>query len=113
MSYVVAAGAFGAAMMAIAGAVSAASVVNYDQIERKFTMIVGEQRRDYTLEAGQTLQQVCESGCLIVMQDGMRIDLDGQEIAAIEEGKMFVDGYLYEAATSAKLVDVVAPKQLQ
>lgn len=85
--------AFLVAASLLSPAASAASITNRDDRDRKVTIIEGETRKDHVLKPNDGLQGVCETGCLIRLDDSSddAFELEGSEVTSIEEGLLYDD----------------------
>jgi hypothetical protein len=81
--------------LSVAGAVVAASVTaqavtftNRDVSERVLEITEGGTDRSITIKPGETLRDVCPTGCSIASDDGESMDFTGTEVVTIEKDGM-------------------------
>lgn len=85
---------FGFAVFAIAIAAAPASaldITNYDDKEYNLTIISGQGDGAVTnlkIEAEGTLENLCEAGCTIKLDNGVTEHYSGEESIGIEEGEL-------------------------
>lgn len=65
-------------------------LTNYDTARYEFTMKEGDTTSEMTLEAEQTMTDLCEDGCTITLQNGEWGRYDGHESVYIQDGKLYV-----------------------
>lgn len=93
---VVAAAALLGTALAVSPALATVSVTNRDDKDHKLTVIEGDgaAKTDHVLKAGQVLEGICPSGCVIRLNDSEEdeYELEGTEVVSIEEGYLYYDG---------------------
>ena len=52
----------------------------------------GGEKQELQASPSEVLDRICETGCTITMPDGQQYEFEGNEIVAIEEGLIFLDG---------------------
>ncbi len=72
---------------------NALTITNRDAKAHKVTIIEGDKVQDNMLEPSQTLESVCEQGCIIRLndQEGSEYEAGSQDIVSIEEDALFLD----------------------
>jgi len=79
-----------AAMMATSLSAHAFTLTNQDTVEHMFTILVGDDEWDVTIEPNETLIHLCPSGCLIAIGYHREEDFSGNEVAKIIGGRLRV-----------------------
>lgn len=80
----------GAALLAATSA-QALTLTNRDATEHKLVLIEGDAQKDLILKPSETLQDLCESGCVIQLTNGEEYEFDGTEVVSIEDGIMYLE----------------------
>jgi hypothetical protein len=86
------AGAF--ALLLSATAAPAITVTNRDDKDHKLTVIEGDVKKDHTLKATGSLDNICLKGCVVRLNDSENdeYELEGTEVVSIEDGYLYYDG---------------------
>jgi hypothetical protein len=81
-------------ILASATPADAVSLTNRDERTHKVTIIDGETRSEQALAPGGVMEGVCNSGCVIRLNDSEEdeYELEGPEILSIEGGDIYYDG---------------------
>jgi len=74
-----------------AASLDAAVIKNRSDGEEKFTVIEANQTREVLLRPSEHVN-ICSRGCVVRLSNGDEYELYGDEIVAIEEGLIFLDG---------------------
>jgi hypothetical protein len=87
------------------GAAIAANLTNYDEAEQ--TVVIVENGTETSVSVGpeKTVEDICNSGCTIRLSNGAEYELNGNEIASIEQEQLYIDGELNEQGGDAGTVD--------
>lgn len=77
-----------AALAMLAGAAQAFTVTNRDANAQRLqiTEPEGEGAEEFTIEPDETLDEVCETGCTIILENGVKETFEGMETVYIEDG---------------------------
>ena len=80
----------------------AATITNADRVDHSLTIIRGDQRTTHALKGGALLENLCEKGCIVRIDDDPQRDfiLEGRERVSIEDGLMYYDGEVAPKAPS-------------
>jgi hypothetical protein len=85
---------------------AALQLTNRDMTDH--TLIVaspdGGKKQELKASPSQVMGKICETGCTITMPDGLQYEFEGNEIVAIEEGLIFMDGP-YDLSDSPDITD--------
>jgi len=84
-----------AATMALflAGQAQALTLTNRDLVEQRLVITEeGEEvaTRDVVIEGNQTLDQFCEAGCTIALENGEQESFEGDENVVIQDGRLVI-----------------------
>lgn len=81
------------AALLLTTAAQAVSVTNRDGQDHKVTIIEGDAKADHVLKPDAVLQDICQKGCLIRLDDSSDdpYELEGSEVTSIEEGQLYDD----------------------
>lgn len=65
-------------------------MTNRDDADHKVTVIEGDARQDHVVKAGGSLDGICQTGCLIRLNDSTDdpYELEGPEVTWIEGGEL-------------------------
>ena len=82
-----------AAALLLTTAAQAVSVTNRDSQDHKVTVIEGDSKVDHVLKPDAILQDVCQKGCLMRLDDSSEdpYELEGSEVTSIEDGQLYDD----------------------
>lgn len=80
------------------GGATAANLTNYDEKAQTVTLTEGEKQTSITLIPEKTVEGICIKGCILTLSNGDEYEFHGNEIIAIEEGEIYVDGDLNDLA---------------
>jgi hypothetical protein len=71
----------------------ASSITNRDDMDYKVTIVEGPTTKHHILEPSGALQEVCERGCVVRLNDDQdeAYELKGSEVVVIEDGNLFYD----------------------
>jgi hypothetical protein len=83
--------AIAAASMLISGQALALTITNNDTANQRITIIEGDNASELMLQPGQVGEQICRSGCVILMQNGDEYDFEGMEVVVIEGEALFLE----------------------
>lgn len=82
----IAAGLAAATLAAAPMAASAVTLINQDSKEHTVEVRQGGASQKVTIQAGQTMQNICSAGCEIVLEVDIIVADKGDEVAVIGEG---------------------------
>ena len=68
--------------------ISAIIVVNRDTEERQVMINESGDEQIFMLEPEESLNDICEAGCMIASGDEDAVEVDGQGVMAIVDGKL-------------------------
>ena len=77
--------------LAAASPAQALKLTNRDATEQKLTIQENSATREQVVKPSESLENFCNHGCTIQIQDGEEYEFDGDEIVSIEEGLLFLD----------------------
>jgi hypothetical protein len=74
-------------------AAAAATITNRGDKEVKLKITEGASRQDVVIPAGKVLEQVCQKGCIIRLNDSANdeYELEGSEKVSVEGGFLYYD----------------------
>jgi hypothetical protein len=88
-------GALMLAIVATTGPATALTVTNRDDVARKLTIFEGDKLGVHVLQPAQLLENVCQKGCIVRLDDNTDPDedyeLEGDEHVTIEDGALYHD----------------------
>jgi len=72
----------------------ASSITNRDGSDHKVRVIEGNAAADHVLQPSATLEGVCNSGCVVRLDDNPKDEyqLQGSDVVSIEDGYLYYDG---------------------
>ena len=81
-----------AAAVLIATPVAATALTVTNQDKREHTLFILEEDDDWsaTIQPGKTLRNLCSSPCSIAIGPKEELDLEGNEVVTIEDGRLIV-----------------------
>jgi hypothetical protein len=81
-----------AAAVLIATPVAATALTVTNQDKREHTLFILEEDDDWsaTIQPGKTLRNLCTSPCSIAIGAKEELDLEGNEVVTIEDGRLIV-----------------------
>jgi hypothetical protein len=62
-----------------------------DEIQIEVTDLDSNAVRNISIEPDQTLTELCESSCRLMLQDGTSHDFDGTETVRIQDGEFVIE----------------------
>jgi hypothetical protein len=73
---------------------AALQLTNRDTTDHTLTVAdtKGGEKHEFKASPAQIIGDICMKGCTITMPDGDEYEFDGNEIVAIEDGLIFLDG---------------------
>lgn len=81
------------------------SITNRDTKEHKITIVVtGEANKDQVLQPSQVIEQVCDKGCILRLNDSEddEYQLEAEDVVSIEDGYLYYDNDPPAEAPAAK-----------
>lgn len=78
-------------LMTLATPVSAVELTNSEQTPMTITVVQDGKETAHTIGADETLKGVCMNACVIKLADGQEYAMDGNEVAFLEDGYIYVD----------------------
>ena len=73
-------------MAMLSGPVMALEVVNEDDKPYKVLVVQGEQTAEITVESKGVVEDICNDGCTLQLEDGSQIKVKGSETVSIDDG---------------------------
>lgn len=94
-------------LLSASAATQAASVSNRDASDQRIVIVEGSSQRSEVLKPGQSLDGICETGCLLRLNgdDANPYELQGSDVTSIEGGKLYIDGQVGTASPSNGLLE--------
>lgn len=78
-------------LVTLASPVSAVELTNSEQAPMTITIVENGKETAHTIGADETLKDVCLNACVIKLADGQEYAMDGDEVAFLEDGYIYVD----------------------
>lgn len=80
-----------AGLVAIASPVYALELTNSEATDQQVVIVEDGKETAVVIAAGDTLKGVCENACVIKLADGQEYSMEGNEVALLEDGYIYVD----------------------
>lgn len=79
-----------AAIMASSVAAHAVTVTNRDKTEHTLSILEDDDEWSATVQPGKTLRNLCASPCSVAISPDEELDLEGNEVVMIVDGRLIV-----------------------
>ncbi len=78
-------------LIAIASPVYALELTNSEATDQNVVIVEDGKETPVVIAAGETLKDICVNACVIKLADGQEYSMEGNEVALLEDGYIYVD----------------------